>query len=902
MSDARLTIITTTRPSRLTKTFSLLPDGTMHKSPAGEMTEGRAEVVTVSDLSALSSLLRGLTPAQALVYGVPAESPVTILTKRKWAQLGRPAGTLPRSKEAFSWPSGPGVMFSDHDPTAGAAGLSRDDLVAAIRAAVPGLADARMLWWCSASSYITNADTGERLSGLRGQRLYLMVADASDIPRAGKALQDHLWAAGHGHIEVSSSGSLLERTLLDASVYQTNRFDFAAGAATVAPLVQDRGEPVLIDGAVEVIDTREAIPNPPAEVLARANANRDAAKRAVKGEADEAKEAWIDERVKEMVPPDADEPARNAARIIAARALEHRTLAGDFPLTVVVEGTEEPVTVGECLDDPDRWHGALTLDPLEPDYDGRRAVGKLYLMGSRPNLHSFAHGRSVYHLIRQPARIELVRGRTHDATLATLDIMRREPAVFDFGGALVSVDQSRVWPMDEAGLTHWLGGATQYWKWCKAGDTMVEVDEDPPAKIAKAVLSLGAGRRLKPLKAVVTAPVLRPDGSVLDVEGYDAETGLLLEPADEIIGIPSRPTREAVNGALTTLLHPFSRFPLVGPTDWAVLLSALLSAVVRPAVPTCPAFGFDAPVQGSGKSLLATCVSILATGEPATVWPHTAGRDDEEVRKRLFTALRAGNRVILWDNVTGVLDSASLAAALTSENFTDRVLGQSESNTVPNRAIILLTGNNLSLAGDMPRRVLLCRINPNTDRPFAREFDLNPAAYTMAHRQDMVAAALILVRGYLTSGAARAPGRMASFEQWDDFVRQTVAWIDREVAPGQFGDPMEAVTNAQEADPEQDALSALLGGIRAKWPGEWVTARNLVEVVKKANDPNTAAYLTDEEKDIVEALNDLAPRAGMSSRSLGRVLHFRRDRIVGGMRLVQGTSMNVACWKVEDAA
>lgn len=896
---ARVTVISSSRPARLTKAYSLTGDGSLQKQPAGAMVEGRAEVVAVGSLSEFATLLTGLSPAQALTYGRPAEAPVTLTTQERWVEAGRPAGMLPRTNKTFAWPPGPGVLMLDHDPGPGQASLSRDDLAAAVRAAVPGLADAAMIWWASASSHIIDTRTGDDLTGLRGQRLYLMLADATDIPRAGAAMVDHLWAAGHGYIVVSKSGALLERTIVDAAVWQPSRLDFAAGATCRSPLQQDRGPPVPMPGAVEIVDSRAAIPDPRPETITLATAARERAKRGAKGESDAAKAEWIGDRVAEMVPPDADEGLLEAARQIAARALEHRTLAGDFPVTVVSEQDEIRITVGQALDDPLRWHGARTLDPLEPDYDGRRAVGKLYLMGSRPNLYSFAHGGTVFRLARQPARVELVRGRTHDAVLATLDIMRRTPDVFDFGGALVAVDGARLWPMDEAGLTFWLGGATQFWRWHQLpkGDP-VEVLEDPPSKVAKPILSLGAGRRLKSLQAVITAPTLRPDGTVLDHEGYDPDTGLLLEPDGELVPVSDSPTLGDVNRALDALMYPFEKFPLENAGGWGVLLAAVLTAAVRPALPTCPAFGFDAPTQGSGKTLLASCISILATGETPTIWPHTAGRDDEEVRKRLFSALRSGDRCIVWDNVTGVFDSAALAGAITAPMFKDRVLGKSESPSVPNRAIIVLTGNNLALAGDMPRRVLMCRVDPQTDRPFAREFDLDPMAYCMARRQEMVSAALTILRGYMASGAGRAPGRMASFEAWDDRVRQTVAWIGRDVAPGAFGDPMDSVIAAQESDPDQDNLRALLTALGNRYPKMWVTARDLAELVaKKANDSGLSAV----ERELVDVLTDMLPRTA-SSRSIGRVLHFRKGRIVAGMRLVEKHERGGNVYRVDSVA
>ena len=107
-----------------------------------------------------------------------------------------------------------------------------------------------------------------------------------------------------------------------------------------------------------------------------------------------------------------------------------------------------------------------------------------------------------------------------------------------------------------------------------------------------------------------------------------------------------------------------------------------------------------------------------------------------------------------------------MAAALTSGKFTDRVLGKLESISVPIRAIMLMTGNNLSLADDMVYRVLFCKIDPRTERPFVSQFHLDTLVYVESNRQSMIMAALTIVRGFLTSSANRVHGRMASFELW----------------------------------------------------------------------------------------------------------------------------------------
>ena len=61
-------------------------------------------------------------------------------------------------------------------------------------------------------------------------------------------------------------------------------------------------------------------------------------------------------------------------------------------------------------------------------------------------------------------------------------------------------------------------------------------------------------------------------------------------------------------------MHPFNGFPFVDARARAALLSALLTAAVRPILPTAPAHGFDAPTVGSGKTLLARCIGRSSRG------------------------------------------------------------------------------------------------------------------------------------------------------------------------------------------------------------------------------------------------------------------------------------------------
>lgn len=888
--------ITSTNPKVVTKEF-WLSDGKLEKKTTAHVSEGAMEIVSLDGIEAFSELLQNLQANQCLTYGIPPVD-ANLLSMKKWQKLGKPSGFLPRAKEIFKWPVNGGVMMLDYDaPKDGSAPLDKEGLLNALRQAIPDLDMFDAAWWPSTSSCIYEGETEHR--GIAGQRVYLHAADASDIERAGKALNTRLWSLGYGRFEVSSSGSLLERGMFDSTVWQTNRIDFAAGAACGQGLAQRRGAPEFLGGYIGgAIDTKTAIPDPSTEEIEAAERNKELAKSAVQDEAQCRRQEWMTERIEEIIKRDG--VTEEHARMIASRAVDRRDLMGDWQVICKGDdGQEVSASVLTILDNPERYHGMLTLDPLEPDYDGRRWVGKLFLYSARPTLHSMAHGGVRFRLTRQPARIEVVGGKGREATDALLDVLRRAPDVFDFGNELVSIGRSgTICPANEHGLRYTVGGLTQFWRWHKLpqGGGSIEMLLDPPANICKSVLALGNQRELKPLDAVITAPTLRPDGSVLSSPGYDLSTRLLFDAENLPPDIPEFPNREQGLAALEYLWKPFADFPFVGNLDRAVHLAALLTAAVRAVLPTSPAFGYDAPVQGSGKTLLARCVGVLATGEDPGVWPHTAGRDDEEVRKRIFTVLRSGARAIIWDNVVGSFDSAAMASAITSPNFQDRILGASSSSSVPNRAMLILTGNNLTLAGEMPRRVLVARIDPETDRPFSRHFNIDPFEVCQSERQTMIAAALVLIRAYLNNSAGPlGEGKLASFEMWDAWVRQSVIYANA-LMPGKFGDVMEVIQANQDQDPEQETLGILLDAWQRNFGTEYKFASDVMAVLKTGYlcESSIAGQLND-------AVSEVYGKGAITARSLGRTLGYRAGRVVNGKRLVfsMDRTTKLKKWAVE---
>lgn len=406
------TRFTAVKPARLSKRFTLSGD-TLVKEGGGELTEGIAEKLSVAGLAEFAALLPTLTPKQALSYGINGHAHARVVTAAALAGAAAQSSepVIARTRDHFTWPAGAGLLMLDYDAPPDGPALLPDELRATLTHACPALADAPAVWRPSASSCIYTKEGAER-RGIAGQRLYVAVTDAADIPRALPVLFDRLWLAGFGRYELSKSGAWLARTVIDASVAQPERLDFCGGADCGRGLEQRLPAPILFNTPAPYLDTRAALPDLDADERQRLAKRREALKAPLRERQREIREAWIATRVAARLSA-LPEPDRAEARPKLERVYREAANGGrlepDFELIVVGRGTKarKRLTVGELLKARATYHEATTLDPLEPDYpDGQaRLVGWLNLNAREPYLQSQAHGGTRY-LLGDEARTQ----------------------------------------------------------------------------------------------------------------------------------------------------------------------------------------------------------------------------------------------------------------------------------------------------------------------------------------------------------------------------------------------------------------------------------------------------------------------------------------------------------------
>lgn len=932
----------------LTKRISLDTEGRLvSDGSCCVMWEGTASRARLADLGALGNLISSLSSNQAIGLGAMVDDvadQVPVVTKRRQDPQG---AAITRTADYLVYrPNLPALALIDID-TKGMPQEVKERIDAAggywpaLLTVIPELAHIGRVSRASTSAGLSRSDTGTAIKGSDGQHTFVLVRDGQDVARFLQTLHDRCWLGGLGWMMVGAAGQLLERSLIDRTVYAPERLVFEGPPVLVAPLVQDRvaRQPRVREG--EVLDTRVACP--PLRLLEKSQLKEMRSKEAYRlgSDAAIARATFIARQVKRIsekhrIP--AHVAHHVAERAISGILLSHMTLPFDSS-----EFTN--CTVGDVLADPERFVGATLADPLEgPPYGVCKAIVMRGPDGT-PWIHSFAHGRTTYVLKHDAADVERTlegfadanvaagfvrllvqsdvsapdeerlrkiaakRGmvgvraldrdlkqarkaqearekdeRQHraeaersdprpripcpDADAPWLEQMQvlndvlggstaAEPPMRDSDGYLVTVRLRR--PPNMHALTSQGANAE-----ARKGDLLPVPEQHLLTRCDEVVLSErieehidyvdrgGESVHLPPafvrhfmvrhdgalpvVLAVTALPMVLPTGTLLSGRGLNSEYGVVFRVPTEIeaiIPIAADCSPSEVARAYRFLVDEWLRDVLCDAGGKAVLVAAALTLLERLLLPERPAFFISAGQRGGGKT---TAVSMLALGvlgirPAAAAWSGDVG----ERRKALLAYLGEGMPLICWDNIPRgtAISCDSIERALTAETYTDRVLGVSESRTVPATAIQFFTGNNIAPRSDMASRSLCARLSVDRPDPENRHFHHpDPFRWTNENRGRILSALYTILLGNPRLRAARPAPAETRFKTWWHLVGSAI-----EHAAAQYMAHVEALTidgnpacapqpvsftamfrTSDDDDEQTGALVTVLTSVGQRWP------------------------------------------------------------------------------------
>lgn len=432
---------------------------------------------------------------------------------------------------------------------------------------------------------------------------------------------------------------------------------------------------------------------------------------------------------------------------------------------------------------------------------------------------------------------ERLRDVTEDAISALLQ-KNNPPYIFVRSGKLVRIrtdgetGQPIIEEMSESVLKHRLERCANFIKYVpkkRVKGEAVQFEEKPIVPPKDVILDIMAADCLPfpPLQGVITTPIIRLDNKLIASPGYDDENLTYYHPLPGFTmpGIPDEPTVLDNRRAVELLEEIIIDFPFVedgGSRTNAI--AAMFTAVLRPMINGPVPFAlFDKPQRGTGASLLAECINIIATGREAAMF--TAPVKDEEWKKNITSQVRSGKLIVTVDNIEGKLYAPSLASVLTSTIWQDRLLGQNEIVTLPHRIFWIGTGNNIQLGGDLPRRCFWIRMDANEAQPWKRSGFKHPniKEWVMEKRGDIVAAILTLARSWILAGRP-APDdlpKLGGFEAWVEVIGGILSY--HKIA-GFLGN-QEALYDEADADGKQWEI--FIQALYENWPAVGFTAQDI---------------------------------------------------------------------------
>lgn len=450
------------------------------------------------------------------------------------------------------------------------------------------------------------------------------------------------------------------------------------------------------------------------------------------------------------------------------------------------------------------------------------------------------------------------------------------------GGLIVSITtdpeyrETTIRPLSQPALLRALSGCAIWTRFDARSETDVVID--PPAKHVTVLFDSEAYSHLPALAGIARQPHLRVDGSLVRDAGFDASTGLFGVFDTRQFNVPDRPTRQQATDALQALRSLLTEFEFNNAHDESSALAGILTAAIRPSLPTAPMFHIKAPQIASGKSYLSGILAAFAspTNPSAVAFPN----NDDECQKLLLATLLTAPATVVFDNLTtDLIPFKSLCSALTEEHLAGRILGVSKTATVGTRALFLSSGNNVGAVRDMARRCITIALDPQVETPATRQFKSDPLASVRAQRASYVSLALTVIRAWIVSGTSTTPCKpLASYEMWSTWIRQPLLWLG-------LPDPAACVFEQLAQDPDREAL----GRLQHAWHAEF---GNTPTMIREAVDKASTGFIRGE---LSEAMRDIAEDRGEINRKrMGRFLSRHQGRIVDGLKFEKASGTTSA--------
>jgi putative DNA primase/helicase len=405
------------------------------------------------------------------------------------------------------------------------------------------------------------------------------------------------------------------------------------------------------------------------------------------------------------------------------------------------------------------------------------------------------------------------------------------------------------------------------------------------------------------VRGLITAPLVRADGRLIDQPGLDAESELYLHLGGKLgeappfikppIAVPDDPVaaKKLAQQYVQEMLGLYADYRFEEPIDKEVALVARLSLLTRKDLDIAPCYLLVGPERGTGKTTLAAIDHAIVTGHdiPAS---YLTG-DSEKDQQSLFSMFSASPAAVLYDNLLANCSFGNevLAQALTKGVVETRRFHAQTTVKATTNAQLYFTGNAITLNEDLQARTLEVRFSSERPKKWSHPDWL---AHARSIREDVRVKLQFVQRAYIRHGAG-AEGVYTRFPNWAKRVRDPMLWAGL----SDIGARFQAL---EDQNPNRIVDGGIAAELRQQFGGEKFTAGEVVVRMGASESPCEGAFT-----ELRNMVTERVPRA-LGKTGAQHLGQFFREHLMRWLRMEDGrrvklgytTEKGCARWRVEE--
>jgi len=271
----------------------------------------------------------------------------------------------------------------------------------------------------------------------------------------------------------------------------------------------------------------------------------------------------------------------------------------------------------------------------------------------------------------------------------------------------------------------------------------------------------------------IQQPIIYKGKLTFPEKGYDIRFGSWLPYNAPSISKPEMSLKEGKE----IISYIFNEFCFQSKQDYTNAIASLLTPLLRGLYKTgfstrTPFVIYEANRERAGKDYAAGITGIVTEGvaleEPPISNNERSNGNNDEIRKKILSAMIAGRKRLHFANNKGNLNNAVFEAYLTAKKISDRLLGTNKNIDLNNEIEYSGSGNiGMTMTPDLANRSIFVKLFLDVEDANSRKFNnANLHKWVLDNRELVLSALYSLIRNWFDNKCPKGSLPFTSYPEW----------------------------------------------------------------------------------------------------------------------------------------